>query len=129
VDPTPRILLIEDDLDLGACLGVVLEEVGYLVTVATNGSDALAACRQAPALVLVDYYLPGEPSGADLVRALRDATSPSTRVLIMSAEREVQSRAEEAGADGYLEKPFDIDVLLRTVERQVGPEALQPVVR
>ena len=111
-----RILLVEDDEDLGTCLSTVLEEAGYLVTIAPDGPSAVAACAERPALALVDYHLPGEPSGGELVKAVRAACPPETRVLIMSAQREIAERSRETGADGYLEKPFDIDQLLSTVE-------------
>ena len=113
--PRPaRILLVEDDSDLAACLEVVLVEAGYLVDLVSDGTSALAACARQPALVLVDFYLPGPLSGGELVRALRRVCAPGTRILIMSGLRE-SDETREAGADGYLEKPFDIDFLLETL--------------
>lgn len=119
---TQRVLLVEDDVDLSACLALVLEEANYLVTVASDGEAALQACAEGPALALVDIHLPGEPTGPELVRAIRARCPPGTRVLMMSAQRERPEVTRAAGADGYLEKPFDIDELLRTVERHLGAQ-------
>jgi two-component system, OmpR family, response regulator len=118
--PPPRILLVEDDPDLAASMAAILEDGGYQVEIAHDGPTSLAAAHAELALLLVDYHLPGEPTGKALVGALRDCCGPRTRVLIISAEREVEERAREAGADGYLEKPFNIEALLETVRRHVS---------
>jgi DNA-binding response OmpR family regulator len=113
-----RILLIEDDSDLAACLEVVLAEAGYLVDLVSDGTAALSACAQPPALVLVDFYLPGTLSGGELVHALRKICPRDTRILIMSGLRE-SAETRQAGADGYLEKPFDIDFLLEKLRYHI----------
>ncbi|HEX2568003.1 MAG TPA: response regulator [Polyangia bacterium] len=119
--PRPaRILLVEDDSDLAACLEVVLAEAGYLVDLVSDGPSALAACVRQPALVLVDFYLPGTLSGGELVRALRKTCRLGTRIIIMSGLRE-SAETRQAGADGYLEKPFDIDFLLETLRHHLMP--------
>jgi DNA-binding response OmpR family regulator len=116
----PRILLVEDDSDLAACLEVVLAEAGYLVDLVSDGAAALAVCARQPALVLVDFHLPGSLSGGELVRALRRACPIETHILIMSGLRE-SAETRQAGADGYLEKPFDIDFLLETLRYHLTP--------
>ena len=119
--PRPaRILLVEDDSDLSACLEVVLAEAGYLVDLVPDGTTAVAACAHPPALALVDFYLPGSLSGGELVRALRSVCPRGTRILIMSGLRE-SAETRRAGADGYLEKPFDIDFLLETLRYHLAP--------
>jgi DNA-binding response OmpR family regulator len=111
------IVIVEDDEDLVACLTALLEEEGYPVVVTGDGAAALEACARDPALVLVDLHLPGPLSGAELVHALRERLDPAVRVLLLTGERDVPRRAEELGVDGFLEKPFDVDDLLRLVER------------
>lgn len=127
MDGGSPILLVEDDADLAASLQVVFEQAGYSVMTAVSGPEAVEASRRGPALVLLDYYLPGEPTGRLLVDAIRSYLAPGTKILLLSAARDVRSVTEETGADGYLEKPFDIDLLLRTIERAlVGQAPLHP---
>jgi DNA-binding response OmpR family regulator len=109
------ILIVEDDEDLVAVLRSVLEEDGYQVLSASDGAVALSACRERPVLALVDLHLPGELTGAQLVSALRFDLPADARLVLLSGERDVAARALELGADGALEKPFDIEELLRLV--------------
>src|SRR5438552_206638 len=104
-----RILLVEDDPDLAASVAAILEEEGHEVTIADDGATALACADPAPALALIDYHLPGTPSGRALVEALRRRCGQRTRVVLLSGEPDLAWRADELGADGHLEKPFAID--------------------
>jgi CheY-like chemotaxis protein len=109
------ILIVEDDVDLVACLRAVLEGDRRSVIAVGEGAAALAACEQVPLLALVDLHIPGELSGAELVAALRARLPGHAPIILLSAERDLALRARELGADGGLEKPFDIDDLLRIV--------------
>ena len=110
-----RILLVEDDSDLVMTLREVLECEGYEVLAAANGEAALRACGSHPSLALVDLHIDGQVTGPHLISALRDHLPLGARLCLLSAERDLPERARELGADGYLEKPFDIEQLLRLV--------------
>ena len=113
------ILIVEDDPDLVECLRSLLEEEGYAVAMAADGEAALAeADRARPGIALIDLHLPGALTGARLVEALREHLPPSARLLLITGERDVLRHAEEMGVDGFLEKPFAVDELLRVVEKQ-----------
>jgi CheY-like chemotaxis protein len=112
------ILIVEDDEDLVACLRAVLENGRRSVVAVRDGVSALAEARHRPFMALVDLHIAGELTGAELVRRLREQLAPGTRLILLSAERDLSLRAHELGADGSLEKPFDIDDLLRLVEEE-----------
>jgi DNA-binding response OmpR family regulator len=109
------ILIVEDDEDLVACLSALLEDEGYPVIVTSDGDEALAACAREPAMVLIDFRLPGDLQGADLVKALRERLSPTARVVLLTGDDNISGRAAELGVDDFLGKPFELDALLRLV--------------
>jgi len=109
------VLLVEDDEDLIACLRAVLEDERFSVVVVSDGASALEACSVDPLVALVDLHLPGEPSGPALVRGMRALLPPTTKVILLSAEHDLAAQAVKLGADGALEKPFELDQLLRLV--------------
>jgi DNA-binding response OmpR family regulator len=118
----PRICLAEDDDDIRRFVAIILKNAGYPTEAYGNGRDALDAARQSAArLYLLDVRMPGM-TGIELCRALR--ASPRTgnsRILLMSAEwsDEKVAAAFDAGADGYLPKPFSRRELLRRVHELI----------
>lgn len=120
------ILIVEDDEDLIACLRAVLANERLPVLAVTDGASALAAAERQPLLAFVDLHMAGEPSGAALVAALRARLPPGTKLFLLSAERDLAKRARELGADGGLEKPFDIDDLLGIVHQAVREAEHEP---
>jgi two-component system, OmpR family, response regulator len=137
-----RLLLIEDDLELGNGLVSALAQSGYATDVVHNGRDALAACaRTTYQLVFLDLGLP-DMDGVEVLRRLRQS-GMTTPVLILTARDDLQHRVLglDAGADDYLGKPFDlaelearIRALLRRgdptgVTLQFGTVVFEPVSR
>ena len=120
-----RILLVEDDLELGEGVVASLEQQHYVVDWTVRGENVapfLVAGRFD--LVILDLGLPGI-SGMDVLRQLRARSDPlcSTPVLIMTAMDAVKDRVAglDAGADDYLVKPFALDELharIRSVVRR-----------
>jgi DNA-binding response OmpR family regulator len=121
-----RVLLIEDDRDLVSTLKTVLEEEGCVVVTARSGEEAMAAADAlAPSLIFMDLHIEGALRGPELLGALRSRL-PAARILLISGERDLADRARELGADGSLEKPFDIEALLRVVAAHPVDEADGP---
>ncbi len=102
----PTALVIEDDDDIRRLLEVVLQQEGFTVTTAANGTDGIAALATAlPDLVLVDVGLP-DMEGYEVVRRAR--AEISGRIVVLSArtqDADIQAGLD-AGADAYLTKPF-----------------------
>lgn len=123
-----RILIIEDQHDVGNTLKANLELEGRDVTVVATGEEGLAVCRRwAPHLIILDLMLPGM-SGFDVLRTLR-RQSNNVPVLILSARTTEIEKVEgfRLGADDYVTKPFGlmevlarVDALLRRRAREAG---------
>lgn len=101
----------------------VLRAVGYRTLEASTGGKALTlATEHGPALVLLDIRLPDMDGVEALSRLRMDERTASIPVLALTAQAMTgdRERFKEAGFDGYLSKPVDIDELLATVERHCG---------
>jgi CheY-like chemotaxis protein/signal transduction histidine kinase/CHASE3 domain sensor protein len=110
------ILVVEDDVRNVFALTSVLEPKGALVTIARNGKEALAALANAPGidLVLMDLMMP-EMDGLEATRAIRkDPRWAKLPIIALTAKamRDDQERCLAAGANDYLAKPLDIEMLL-----------------
>lgn len=125
--PLGRILVVEDELEMGQLLSRGLSDEGYEVELATDGVQALVLASQGEFVVAVlDVMLPGM-SGLELCRRLR-STIPALPILLLTARDAVEDRVRglDAGADDYLVKPFALTELaarLRAIRRR---EVLAP---
>src|SRR5690606_35932466 len=124
-----RLLVVEDDLELGERLRARLEQEGYAVDVATDGIDGahLGASEPYDAAVL-DLGLPGRP-GLEVLKDWRRAGS-RLPVLILTARDGWAERVEglQAGADDYLGKPFHVEELLARLQALLRRTATTPAV-
>jgi two-component system, OmpR family, phosphate regulon response regulator OmpR len=109
-----RVLMIEDDLRLGAMVADYLAAAGFAVTQASDGATGLAALAAPGAgfdLVLLDLMLP-DGDGLDLCRRIR--TGSDVPIVMLTARGDTADRIVglEFGADDYLPKPFEPRELL-----------------
>lgn len=105
------ILLVEDNTELGTLIAGFLRKDGYQVQIADTGEKALGFLKSDTAkLVLLDIMLPGI-DGFAVCRLVRE--HGATPIIIMSAVvgKEDKMKGYELGADDYIEKPVDIDIL------------------
>jgi len=107
--PPTRILVAEDDPDIGSLLEHYLRKAGFMATVVTSGRDVMPQIkREAPDLVVLDLMLPGL-DGLQVCRAIRaDANTAAIPVIMLTAKGEESDRIVglELGADDYITKPF-----------------------
>jgi two-component system cell cycle response regulator DivK len=118
-----QILVVEDNAKNMTLLRDVLRVTGYRTLEASTGRQALKlATEHGPALVLMDVRLPDMDGVEALSRLRMDERTASIPVLAVTAQamKGDSERFKEAGFDGYLSKPVDIDVLLATVEQHCG---------
>ncbi|MHB1869821.1 MAG: hybrid sensor histidine kinase/response regulator [Steroidobacteraceae bacterium] len=117
----PRILVIDDNVDLREYMSALLSPT-YEVSTASDGREGLAIARtSSPDLILSDVMMP-ELSGIELVAALRaDPRCASIPVILLSARAGQEAAIEglDAGADDYLVKPFSAPELLARVNTHV----------
>jgi len=113
----PRILIIEDDLELAAALTAGLKEAGYALSHAADGEAGLdLAAREKFDALIIDRMLP-KCDGLSVISSLR-AKDNQTPVLILSALDQVDDRVTglRAGGDDYLPKPYALSELLARLE-------------
>ena len=114
-----KLLVVEDDADLGAGLRQAFRQAGYEVVWARSGAGAGEALEDERfGCVVLDMGLP-DADGLDVLRRLRSRRD-TTPVLILSARDRPEQKIAglDAGADDYLTKPFDLDELLARVRVQ-----------
>ncbi len=115
-----RILIIEDEVTLGKTLAEGLKEYGYQNDVAENLNDGryYLDIRNYD-LVLMDWMLP-DGSGVELIPEIKE-TRPKTAIIVLSARDDKESEIEalKAGADDYIKKPFDFEILLMRIEAKL----------
>lgn len=113
---TPRVLVIEDDPDIGAMLALNLRAEGFDAQVETNGEDGLARLRHSPpGLLVLDLMLPGI-DGLQVCRQVRSLPG-YVPIIILSAKSSETHRVLglELGADDYLTKPFSMVELVARI--------------
>jgi PleD family two-component response regulator len=115
----PRLLVVEDDLDIGNMLKIYFSGLEYDVEVAVRGSDALDKTKKAlPHLIVLDIMLP-DIDGYEVCRTLRTNTRTSHIPVIFLTQKDERSdklQGLELGADDYITKPFDIEELKLRVQ-------------
>jgi two-component system cell cycle response regulator DivK len=118
-----QILVVEDNAKSMTLLRDVLRATGYRTLEASTAKQALLlATEHGPALVLMDIRLPDMDGVEALGRLRMDERTASIPVVAVTAQamKGDSERFREAGFDGYLTKPVDIDELLATVARHCG---------
>jgi PleD family two-component response regulator len=114
-----RLLVVEDDLDIGNMLKIYFSGMDFDVDVAVRGSDALEKTKQVlPHLIVLDIMLP-DIDGYEVCRSLRTNMRTSHIPVIFLTQRDERSdklQGLELGADDYITKPFDIEELKLRVQ-------------
>jgi DNA-binding response OmpR family regulator len=114
-----RLLVVEDDIDIGNMLKIYFTGMEYDVEVAVRGSDALEKTKQAlPHLIVLDIMLP-DIDGYEVCRSLRTNMRTSHIPVIFLTQKDERSdrlQGLELGADDYITKPFDIEELKLRVQ-------------
>jgi len=116
-DAVKKILLVEDDQDISHLVKLHLEDEGYAVEIAADGSAGLAmAQEQAYDLVVLDLMLPGM-DGLEICRRLRGETDYVPILMLTAKASEIDRIVGlELGADDYLTKPFSVRELVARVK-------------
>jgi two-component system chemotaxis response regulator CheY len=107
-------LVVDDSRVIRKVARRILEDLGFEVAEAADGADALAWCRTAmPQAILLDWVMP-VMDGVEFLRQLRqEPGGEAPRVIFCSVENDLARirQALEAGADEYIMKPFDGDIV------------------
>ena len=119
-----RVLIVEDEPEIQEIERMVMEDLlGCEVVIASTGEEALdKAAKETPDLVVLDLLLPGMDGFTVASRIRTQPELRNTRILALSGltRNEDKERARSAGCDEVLDKPFDLDELVKKVEKLVG---------
>lgn len=112
------ILVVEDDPNISFAIGLLLEDEGYSVYRAENGSAALDQLKQhgTPQLILLDMIMP-VMDGWQFAKEFAKLYDSKAPILVMSAAADVEQRAKDIGASGWIGKPFTLDDLLKQIRK------------
>ncbi|MTW04070.1 ATP-binding protein [Pseudoduganella ginsengisoli] len=118
-----RILVVDDNEDSRRLIDSLLSPLGFMVEMVADGASALAAMKRCPpALVIMDWRMPGM-DGLQVMRRIRAEPGIAPPRLVMmtaSAFEEERLQALDAGADEFLCKPIEQDQLFQVLEHQLG---------
>lgn len=120
------ILIVDDQEDIRRSLTGILEDEGYQVVTAGNGSDAIELAREEmPDLVLLDIWMPGL-DGLETLERLR-TLQPDMTVVMMSGHGTIETavKATKLGAYDFVEKPFSLDKVLITIANAINYQSLR----
>ncbi|KAI3592198.1 Chemotaxis regulator - transmits chemoreceptor signals to flagellar motor components CheY [Cupriavidus sp. U2] len=120
----PHILVVDDSPSLRRMTGACLRAGGFTVTEAADGKEAHeVAMEEQFGMLVTDQVMP-VMDGLSLIRALRATPAyASIPILMLSTEHDdrILDQAREAGASGFLAKPFDPEDLLASVHALLDP--------
>ena len=120
------VLIVDDEADIRASLTGVLSDEGLRVLQAEDGRQALdLVSREQPELVLLDIWMP-DLDGIQVLRELKESGA-SAEVVVISGHGNIETavKATKLGAFDFIEKPFSLEGLLRTVNRALDHHAEQ----
>ena len=129
MERTPRILIVDDDVEIRRLTKTLLQDYGFLVTVAGSGREMAAALNEWHVdLVVLDVLMPGQ-DGFALCRDLRSRSE--LPIILLTALREESDRIVglELGADDYMVKPFnprELVARIRTILRRARVRTIEP---
>lgn len=120
---TKTVLTVDDSPSVRRMIAMTLEEAGYRVIEAVDGNDGLAKATSTPVdAIITDQNMPGL-DGLGFIRALRQTPSgKGVPIVVLSTDSQddLKAQAREAGALGWMVKPFTQDKLLAVIRKVLG---------
>ena len=121
MDKNKKVFVFDDNADILELCTIILEDAGYEIKTSSTSNDIIGQVNAyIPDIIFMDNWLP-DVGGIDATRALKkDEALKNIPVIYFSANNDVSALAEQAGADGYLSKPFDIHELEDIINKHLG---------
>ncbi|NNB86129.1 response regulator [Corallococcus exiguus] len=120
----PVVLVVDDDPDILEALSEILEAEGFEIRRARNGKEALERLEpDPPHLILLDLMMPVMDGWEFAQRMRQKPAFAGIPIIVLSADRNVGSKAKDIGAMGHLAKPFELNDLLSMVRQSLSPSA------
>jgi DNA-binding response OmpR family regulator len=116
---TKKILIAEDDPDILFILDMILNDAGYKVETLAEGSSIVGNRKEWPDLFILDKEMP-VIDGLAICKYLKlRKETKDIPIIMISAYHKLKKKAREAGVDDFIEKPFELKNLLRTIEKYI----------
>jgi CheY-like chemotaxis protein len=110
-----KILIADDDPAICDAVCFMLEEEGYEVRSTVNGATIYKMEKEFPDLLLLDIWMSGQ-DGREICKYLKNKNfTKDIPIIMLSASRDIEKSAKDAGADDFLAKPFEMEKLLEKV--------------
>jgi DNA-binding response OmpR family regulator len=115
-----KILIADDDESIRDIFKIILAKAGYDIEVKEDANEIFKNNFKIPDLFLIDKLLSGV-DGLDVCRYLKNNPITSNiPVVMVSASPDIGAMAVKAGADDFVEKPFELSYLLKVIERNIS---------
>jgi DNA-binding response OmpR family regulator len=113
----PEVIILDDNSDISSMMQSILQFAGYKAKGCESSEQLFSLLSQSlPRVILMDMLLSGT-DGREVCRALKtDSNTKDISIIMISAHPDAEATCLEAGADGFLEKPFEIDTFLKKTE-------------
>lgn len=120
-----RIHVLEDDEDIRYIIEYLLKDEGYELQLSSSFSELKSKLKDSvPDLFILDVMLP-DGDGADICKDLKsDLFTKHIPIIVMSANDQNKVKSLEAGANDYISKPFDIDYIVKRINKLLVKEAI-----
>jgi DNA-binding response OmpR family regulator len=120
---TPKVMVIEDDLNMFSLLQMLLEFEGYKVVFWEGGEEIQqivdAVIREKPELILMDVHL-RHLNGFEVLRSIRKKSELDQVRVLISSGVDMTEKSHQEGADGFILKPFMPDELVDMIGQTIG---------
>lgn len=116
------ILIVDDSVSMRQMTKIILKGASYQVIEAKDGNEALQSLDESIDLVITDYNMPNM-NGISLIKEIRGGTkNRAVPILMLTTETDPNRKEEgkQAGATGWLTKPFDKESLLKVIQKVLG---------
>ena len=114
---TKKILIIDDDIDILDAMKITLESEGYDVTISEKGEyvENISEDNALPDLIIIDVLLSGKDGRIICKKLKSEKVTKNIPIIMISAHPSAEKSITNVGANEFLAKPFDIDVLLQKI--------------
>ena len=118
-----HVLIVDDSTSIRQSLRYTLEHSGYEVSDAPNGQEALSSIKPNTQLIMTDINMP-VMNGIDLIKAIRSRTDSlkTVPILVLTTETQgdLRQQGKDAGATGWIVKPFTPEELVAVIKKVIG---------
>lgn len=112
-----KVLVADDDPAIVESITLILEEYGYLVQSTSDGQTLYQLKYDLPDLILLDIWMSGDDGREICTFLKKQENTKHIPIIMISASRDIKKSARDAGADDFLAKPFNIDELIKIIEK------------